>query len=291
MKVLDWKRARILGINALDLLVLVCLVLLAVLLLSRFFTSKQETRRFSGLNIQNAVLECDRLTNSGFVVNAKIEGRWTLNGTDFEGEALIYWASQTRLFGWVDGRRLTIGGTNAYLEDIAARSIEISTTSPSVIHVVLTKTVEAKSAADIVEYLGDIAKNVSGEFGVETLRIQARSLVFDMPGFKSNAVAYSMLGKEFHERIPYKIYGVHVYDDFISLVFDPVAYSIRDVDLLEVGDIFKESGLNHTQLFANQVELYVGTYEDLGGITYRSILDNAREMSDILDLTKLTYVP
>ncbi|GEM_PF-1039429 len=291
-KLLDRENGKILGINAFDLFVILIIFFLFFSLISRVIRPGEQVKEYSGLNIQNAALEFTRLSNYGFVVYSEIDGKWTVNGSKFEGTVLLVEALETRLIGKMDGRTVTIGGPNAYLEDLAAKKIIFRTDSPSLIRIRVKEPIIAKDLREFVESLRNISAKVAGKYGVKTLRVQTYSLVFEMPGFEATAVRYIEIKRKLAEYVPYPVQKIYVYDDFISISLYPTSLSIRDTDLLKLNQIFEELGLNYTRVMADQIEIYIGTKESLVGVgVYGEILANARPLSDIIDTTRLTFIP
>jgi len=291
-RLVDREQGKLLGINAFDLFVILIILFLSFSLISRAFSPGEQVKEYSGLNIQNAALEFTRLSNYGFVVYGEIDGKWTVNGSQFRGTVLLVEALETRLIGRIDGRMVTIGGPNAYLEDIAAKKIVFRTDSPSLIRVRIKKPIITEDLQELVWNLRNISEGVAGKYGVKTLRVQIYSLVFEMPGFKATAMKYLEIKCKVINYIPYPIQKIFVYDEFISFSLYPTSLAIRDADLLKLDQIFQELGLNYTRVMADQVEMYIGTQESLTGVgVYGEILANARSLSDIIDLTRLTFIP
>jgi len=291
-KLVDKESGKILGINTFDLFVILIILFLSFSLISRAIRPGERVKEYSGLNIQNAALEFTRLNNYGFVVYGDIDGKWTVNGSKFKGTVLLVEALETRLIGRINGRTITIGGPNAYLEDLAANTIAFRTDSPSLIRLRLRETMMANDLRELVDNLRKISADVAGKYGVKTLKIQTYSLVFDMPGFEATAVRYLEIKSRIAKYIPYPVQKIYVYNDFISISLHPTGLAIRDVDLLKLDQIFEELGLNYTRVMADQIEMYIGTQESLVGVgVYGEILTNARPLSNIIDVTRLTFIP
>ncbi len=291
-KLLDREKGKILGINAFDLFVILLVLFLSFSLISRVIRPGEQVKEYSGLNIQNAALEFTRLNNLGFVVYGQIDGKWTINGSQFKGTVLLVDALETRLMGRINGRSVTIGGPNAYLEDLAAKTIVFRTESPSLIRVNVKKPIMAGDLQELVENLRNISTSVAGRYGVKTLKIQVYTLVFDIPGFKATAMRYLEIRSKLPEYIPYPVQKIYVVDDYIGFSLYPTGLAIRDIDLLKLDQILNELGLNYSRVMADQIELYIGTQESLVGVgVYGEILSNARPLSDIIDTTKLTFIP
>ena len=291
-KLLDREKGKILGINAFDLFVILLILFLSFSLISRVIRPGEQVKEYSGLNIQNAALEFTRLNNLGFVVYGEIDGKWTINSSQFKGTILLVDALETRLIGSLNGRSVTIGGPNAYLEDLAAKTIVFRTETPSLIRVNVKKPIIAGDLQELIEDLRNISTNVAGKYGVKTIKVQAYTLVFDIPGFKATAMRYLEIRNKLSENIPYPVQKIYVVDDYISFSLYPTSLALRDIDLLKLDQILNELGLNYSRVMADQIEIYIGTQESLVGVgVYGEILANARPLSDVIDTTKLTFIP
>ena len=291
-KLLDREKGKVLGVNAFDLFIILLILFLSFSLISKVIRPEEHVKEYSGLNIQNAVLEFTKLNNLGFVVYGEIDGKWTINGSQFKGIILLVDALETRLIGRLNGRPVTIGGPNAYLEDLAAKKIVFRTETPSLIRVNIKKPIIAGDLQELVENLRNISRNVAGKYGVKTLKVQTYTLVFDIPGFRATAMRYLEIRNRLSEYIPYPVQKIYVVDDYISFSLYPTSLALRDIDLLKLDQILNELGLNYSRVMADQIDLYIGTQESLVGVgVYGKILANARPLSDLIDTTKLTFIP
>ncbi len=292
MKLIDRKSGKILGINAFDLfLILIIVAFAGYYAYENLLPPPQEVNAYSGLNIRNAALEFTRLSTMGYIVEARIDGVWTANGTEFHDDVLITWSYETRLFGWYRGKRITIGGPNAYVEDIAASKITFKTTAPSVIRM-YTYPIKADSISKIADKLEEIGGKVAGEYGVRDVKVRS-SLVIDVPGLKPSAYLYTQLKWKIYERIPWGFIYVYLGDSFITMKFDYTQkVALTSGDLREVDSILRELGINYTNAMLDAAYVYIGTEEPLTGVSvYANLLDNARPLSDIIDVTRLTFIP
>ncbi|MEM1984994.1 MAG: hypothetical protein QXW76_07010, partial [Candidatus Korarchaeum sp.] len=162
MKWVDRRSGKILGINAFDLFLLMLILSLGgYYVYENLIPPPQEVSAFSGLNIRNAALEFSRLSGLGYLVYARVDGTWTVNATEFHDQVLITWAYETKLIGWYKGSRVTIGGPNAYVEDIAATKITFKTATPSVIRIYLYQ-INGSSLSEISDKLESICSDIAG---------------------------------------------------------------------------------------------------------------------------------
>ena len=123
MKILEFKKGKILGVNIIDFA-----VILLVLVLLSSFASVAISKEFvySGEQMHNAVVEFQKLDNRGFIIEGLIKGKWVVDEEPFEEQGLL--TSTTRgtfVFRRKDGEIRTIGGVMAHREDIAATTLTL----------------------------------------------------------------------------------------------------------------------------------------------------------------------
>ena len=291
MKIIDREKRRILGLNPVDLLALVVVLILSAYVLSGYLFPQEIRMTYSGLDIERAVMDFKRLASLGFVVRAKVSGRWIGNGSPFSGDLLISAVSSSSLYGWLNGSPLMIGGSNAYLEDVAADSIEFYTVSPSVIFVPLRGVFEEDSISGLSERMLSLAEEVAGGYGVAALKIRFSNLAVVVPGLRSNAVDFIEINSRVRERIPYPC-TVYVYDNYLLVRTPSAMEALRPEDLSELEAILAELGIEYEEVLADGVILYIGTEESLSRPgAYGEILKNARRLGEIVDTQRLYLVP
>ncbi len=118
---IDRKRGRVLGINIVDLLVLI-IVVFAVL----SYVSKPDESVYQGNQMYSAIQDFQRLDSRGFFVKADINGTYLWDNTPFKESGLLLTSSGGRLrLKTEDGTIYVVGGERAYLEDVAASSIKM----------------------------------------------------------------------------------------------------------------------------------------------------------------------
>ncbi len=117
----DRMRGRVLGINIVDLLVLI-IVVFAVL----SYVSKPDESIYGGNQMYSAIQDFQRLDSRGFFVKAEINGTYLWDNTPFKESGLLLSSSGGRLrLKTTDGTIYVVGGERAYLEDVAASSIKM----------------------------------------------------------------------------------------------------------------------------------------------------------------------
>jgi|Deesub1362A_J573_1020465.scaffolds.fasta_scaffold00023_12 hypothetical protein len=155
MKVVDIKEGRLLGINFIDIFVV---VVVAFLLFSFGSTILFKDLTFSGDEMYSAIKEFEKLNEKGFLVEAVAEGKWI--GTEdvlFNSRGLIVRPTRGAFeFKLKDGRILKLGGSMSYLEDIALDKI---TLIPLDRHIAKLKTspgYQFKSYNEMISYLKNL---------------------------------------------------------------------------------------------------------------------------------------
>ncbi|GBE17643.1 hypothetical protein BMS3Abin16_00228 [archaeon BMS3Abin16] len=117
----DRMRGRVLGVNIVDLLV-VLIVVFAVF----SYVSKPDESTYGGNQMYSAIQDFQRLDSRGFFVEAEINGTYLWDNTPFKKSGLLLSSSGGRLrLKTTDGTIYVIGGERAYLEDVAASSIKM----------------------------------------------------------------------------------------------------------------------------------------------------------------------
>ncbi len=291
MRLIDPKEGKVLGVNAFDLLIL--LLILAVsgyYLYTTLAPPPSQVSSYSGLNIQNAVLEYSRLSSLGYVVEARVEGIWTGNKSKFDDDVLITWAYETRLFGWYKGKRITIGGPNAYIEDVAASKITFKTTAPSLIRAYIYP-ISARSLDELADRLEELSKVLAGEFGVRSIKVRS-SIIVDAPGLKPNAYLYSKLKWRLYKEIPWGYPYLYFGDSYITIKFDYTQRAGLTVDDIRViGKAIEGLGIEYSNVTLEAAYLFIGTERPLTGVNvYPNILENARKVQEQVDVTRVTYI-
>ncbi len=292
MRLIDPKEGKVLGINAFDLLILLLIILFSgYYLYTTLAPPPSQVSSYSGLNIQNAVLEYSRLSSLGYVVEARVEGIWTGNKSEFNDDVLITWAYETRLFGWYKGKRITIGGPNAYIEDVAASKITFKTTAPSLIRIYVYP-INANNLQELADKVEELSKIVAGDFGVRSIKIRS-SLILDAPGLKPNAYTYSKLKWRLYRDIPWGYPYLYFGDSYITIKFDYTQRAGLTVeDLRRIGKAVEELGISYRNVTLEAAYVFIGTDKPLTGVNvYPKILENARSVSDLVDVTRVTYIP
>ncbi len=121
MKAIDRAEGKIFGVNFVDLFVLLFVGYIAFSFASQVLSKDLV---FGGEEMYNAIQSYQRLASKGFLVEADVKGKWIADNSEFLKRGVLL---STRGGSFVlktrDGELVTIGGSMAYLEDIAASQI------------------------------------------------------------------------------------------------------------------------------------------------------------------------
>ncbi len=291
MRLIDAEKGKVLGVNAFDLLILLLIILFSGYYIYTTLVPPTQVSSYSGLNIQNAVLEYSRLSSLGYLVEARVEGVWTGNKSAFNDDVLIAWAYETRLFGWYKGKRITIGGPNAYIEDIAASKITFKTTAPSIIRI-YAYPLTASTLEKLADEVESLARMVTGDFGVKSVKIRS-SLIIDAPELKPNAYEYSSLKWMLYREIPWGYPYIYFGESYMTIKFDYTQrMGLTTDDLRVIGKALNALGIKYNNVTLEASYIFIGTEKPLTGVNvYPLILENARKVGDKVDVTRVTYIP
>jgi hypothetical protein len=117
----DRKRGRILGINVLDLLIIIIVVFAVA-----SYISKPDESVCRGNQMYSCIQDFQRLDSRGFLVAGNITGTYLWDETPFQESGIILPSTLGRLrLRKSNGDIVVIGGERAYLEDVAASLIEM----------------------------------------------------------------------------------------------------------------------------------------------------------------------
>jgi hypothetical protein len=121
MKILDTKEGKIAGINFIDLAVLGIALFLAFSFASKVLSQELT---FSGDQMYSAITMHQKLDTKGFLIEGDIKGEWISDGSEFHAKGLIVGSKGGALrFKTEEGPLLLVGGSMAYVEDVAASKI------------------------------------------------------------------------------------------------------------------------------------------------------------------------
>lgn len=170
MRFIDREKGRLLGVNAVDFFVLIVVSFLAFTVISKFLAPPFV---YSGEEMYSAIQDYSKLNSKGFLVEARVKGKWIVDETEFDGVGII---ADTRSGSFAlrteDGRYIWIGGSMAYLEDIAADRIVFLSSDSYVVTLTLEPR-EFSGFKELVAFLEDRKR----EMKAKSLRLGGASVL------------------------------------------------------------------------------------------------------------------
>lgn len=110
-------------IGILEILVIVSILVSGIAIAYNFLASTSEEYTFDGEEMYKCAWVSEKIMLKGFPLHAQIDGKWTLDGSEFSDKVQILAAKGGTLTVAHDGKELTVGGKLASSEDIAATKI------------------------------------------------------------------------------------------------------------------------------------------------------------------------
>jgi hypothetical protein len=155
---LDRKKGRILGVNLIDLLVVLIVIFALV-----SYISKPDTSEYKGNQMYVAIQDFQRLDSRGFLVEASVTGTYLWDDTPFQEKGILLPSTSGRLrLRTADGTIIVVGGERAYLEDVAASLISMDPMDNYLVVFNLdSKTFESYS--ELITYLESIKTDVEAD--------------------------------------------------------------------------------------------------------------------------------
>jgi len=123
MKMIETREGKVLGINFIDLM-----ILLVVGFIMFNFTSQMLSKdlTFGGEETYNAIQAFRKLDSKGFLLEADVNGNWIADESEFNTRGLLLSVSGGAFAMKLDdGKVVRLGGSMAYLEDIAISEMTI----------------------------------------------------------------------------------------------------------------------------------------------------------------------
>ena len=164
MSLIDRERGRVFGVNAVDLFVAIVVLFLAFSLVSKILSPDLV---YSGEEMYSAIQDYRKLDTKGFLIEAMVKGKWIVDEEEFEDRGLI---ADTKSGSFAlrtpDGRYLWIGGSMAYIEDIAAEKITFKPSDNYVLPLTMEPR-EFNSYQELMVFLEEKKK----EYRADTLRL------------------------------------------------------------------------------------------------------------------------
>ncbi|MEE8168730.1 MAG: TrmB family transcriptional regulator sugar-binding domain-containing protein [Candidatus Hydrothermarchaeales archaeon] len=150
MKLIDTKEGKLLGVNFIDLAVLLVVTFIAFSFANQILGKDLV---FGGEEMYNAIQTYQKLSSKGFLVEAEITGKWIVDESDFHSNGLILAARGGSLTVKLrDGKTVGVGGSMGYLEDIAASDIIFQPLDNYVLSLYI-EPMEFSSYTELLDYL------------------------------------------------------------------------------------------------------------------------------------------
>lgn len=150
MKVIDRAEGKIFGVNFVDLFVL---LFVGYIVFSFAGQILSKDLVFGGEEMYNAIQSYQRLSSKGFLIEADVKGKWIADNSEFSEKGILL---STRGGSFVlktrDGKLVTIGGSMAYLEDIAASEIVLEPLDNHVL-IMFSEPMEFPSYSELLAHL------------------------------------------------------------------------------------------------------------------------------------------
>jgi hypothetical protein len=244
MKLIDAEKGKLFGVNVVDFFVLLLVVFLLFSFASKLL---KPDFVYSGEEMYSAIQDYKKLDSKGFLVEAEIEGKWIVDEQEFRGRGVI---AETRsgsfALRWKNGGVIWIGGSMAYLEDIAASRI---TFIPSDAYVAAFP-IEARefgSYADFIAYL----EEKKAKLGADSLRVGGSSaLPADIAFINPSSSAQEILN-QFGKLYKIKYHGI------LQTREEETIIRVRLADLEELRKI----SIASSKVVVSEAYLYAGYKE------------------------------
>ncbi len=255
MKAIDTKEGRILGVNFIDLLVVIVVVFLLFNFGSKVLV---KDLTYSGDEMYNAIQSYQRLDLKGFLVETDIEGKWIADEVEFSGKGII---TETRSGALAiktpDGKTIWLGGSMAYYEDIATSKLRFK----PIDNYVTTMYIEPRSFSNYDEML-DYFKGVKSEYQADHLLVSMDHVTFLNPTDTSQKIF-----NDFDSLYMLKYVGIvqTSSDEAIFMIKLAELSELEKIDIasegIQTGKI--EAHLGYASPPSLGAELHVASIEDL----------------------------
>lgn len=244
MKLIDTQKGKLLGVNVVDLFVI---VIVAFLLFS--FASKLLKPDFvySGEEMYSAIQDYQRLDSKGFLVEAEVEGEWIADEREFRGRGVI---TETRSGSFAlrreEGGVIWIGGSMAYLEHVASSRITFLP-SDAYVAAFTIEPREFKSYLEFIAYLEDMKTAL----GASSLRVGGSSAMpADIAFINPSSSAQEILN-QFSKLYKIKYHGI------LQTGKEETIIRVRLADLEEL----KRISIDSSKVVISETYLYAGYKE------------------------------
>lgn len=279
-KLLDVKKGRVLGLNAVDFAFIVAVILLASLIGYRCYLGFLAAKRvYPGTAIYNAVYDAYKASCEGFMLRAYVKGRFIENNSRVELTGLVTYAAAGKLKLLIeeDGREreVVVGGAAAYYEDVAADWVELKPLSRSVI-IVDVRPCEFETIEDYISFIKSIAANLSGRYGLACLKVKGE-LILSSPGLKPSPTTYFRIMSSIGRRIKLGAASVSIYENVLFISFRD--YRLKEVKKL--AEILADVNVTYDRVYVDSTRLFIGTEREISYLARKEVLFKAKRIKQV----------
>ncbi len=278
------KRKR--KINWVDLLILLFLILILGWFVYNQFAKVVSPHTYPGTSIYTVIEDVKTAESEGFIVIAKVTGKWTVNSSEFKGGGVIAKTAPGRLYIIYGDRLLTVGGPSSYLEDVAADLIEIRGASSSVVKF-KTRLISSKSISEVVSLLENVTSTLAGSYGLACYKFSG-AIILRFEELKVNPYIYQMLIAKFDNApLMGEVYFV-MGEDYITAYVK----NWRADELIFLERALDELKLEYSLVLTNRLNVYMGTIKPLSTVGgYRDLLANSGAIRNLILTDQIKIAP
>ncbi len=210
MKLIDRKKGKIFGINAIDFLVIAVFLFLGFITISTVFQNKLV---YNGEEVYQAVKAVNKLEMKGFLVEATVTGR---NIGDPFGSEIVKQGMVVNAYGGTlvlknkYDDKTTVGGSMSYLEDFAAKKVELRPLYDSSVSFYPSRK-EFSNFSNFIDTLKDIKKESGAVNVVLSGNVLIQNPKIDFPVFKNNAEKCFTCVRSKAQKLDINFYSLNYY--------------------------------------------------------------------------------
>ncbi len=273
--------------NIVDILILLFLLSLLIFILVRKYSPREEVREFSGIDIIRVCEEYNRISSKGYIVAARVKGKWTFNSTPVTIEGVVVKADKARLYIAKGPVLLSVGGPMADVEHIAASKITLLPQSKSVI-VLWTKPLEAENLDDFLSVVSRIAEFAAGDYGVATIRITGRLLL--KCNMTRGSPTFQKIWLDTVSRIQFGIVYLVLEEGYLELSLYGAGWRPEDFSVFAA--ILSENRVAVNGVMTPSLTIMVGTEESLAEPgAEKAVKANLAALINFVETEKTTISP
>ncbi len=273
-------------LNLVDLTIISVLLLIVLWFIFGQVSYLVSPHNYPGTAIYTTVDEINDIMSQGFMVILHVKGKWTGNGSFFDGEGVVAKTAPGSIYLIYRNQTITVGGPASYLEDVAAENLEVKGASKSVIKV-RTHLLENNTIDGLVNTLSFISREIAGKYGVSTYKITG-VLILTVPNLKPNPYIYQSLVSEFEEApLTGEVYFVFS-EGLISAYFkdwreNEIYFLQRSLDKLNI---------SYKEVLTNRLLIYIGTEKAMSPVRgYKVIHENLKNVRGKVFTDQIKIVP